>query len=168
MDNDDDSWDKVIAGIKPLKNKKINYHLPKNDLQKTCLKSIKERRINETLPNIEIKNINVNFVSEKYFKRKNIEAKIDLHGCTRKEAGFKLDQFFYQSQIKGLKTVLVISGKGNSLKDDGSSLVQNYGILRSYTCEWLQNNPSFVVCYSEAKPNDGGKGAFYVHVRGIK
>ena len=88
-----------------------------------------------------------------------IEARLDLHGLTQKEAHGRLDIFLARAQDRGLRCVLVITGKGRVSQDGG--------ILRQMVPRWLNTPPSRgrVLSMSQAQPKDGGGGALYLLLR---
>ena len=91
-----------------------------------------------------------------------IEARLDLHGFTRRDAARKVAGFLAESAHRGLRCVLVITGRGSSdpLADAG-------GALRRGLEEWL-NEPAtrpLVLACVPARGRHGGHGAFYVLLR---
>lgn len=91
-----------------------------------------------------------------------IDARLDLHGCTRRDAARKVAAFLAQSAHRGLRCVLVITGQGRS-----DPLAEARGVLRSALEAWL-NGPAtrpFVLACVPARGRDGGQGAFYVLLR---
>ena len=88
-----------------------------------------------------------------------IDARLDLHGMTLDQAYTALERFLLGSQERGVKTVLVITGKG-ALSAETT--------LRSMLPRWLKETPLRNLVSSlhhPAKPQDGGRGAFYVIVK---
>lgn len=88
-----------------------------------------------------------------------VEAKIDLHGLTQAEAHGFLLSFLHAAHGRGLRYVLVVTGKGASFGSEG--------ILRRAVPAWLAT-PSFrviVAGYDEAARNHGGSGALYIRLR---
>ncbi|MEA2882803.1 MAG: hypothetical protein QOH32_2059 [Bradyrhizobium sp.] len=93
--------------------------------------------------------------------RKDIEARLDLHGMTQSRAHRALQSFLQRASSDGLTFVLVITGKGTAASDSGR------GVLRRQVPEWL-NLPEFralVVGFEQAHIGHGGEGALYVRVR---
>jgi DNA-nicking Smr family endonuclease len=93
--------------------------------------------------------------------RKDIEARLDLHGMTQSRAHRALQSFLQRASSDGLTFVLVITGKGTATSDSGR------GVLRRQVPEWL-NLPEFralVVGFEQAHIGHGGEGALYVRVR---
>jgi DNA-nicking Smr family endonuclease len=94
--------------------------------------------------------------------RKEIDARLDLHGMTQTRAHRALLSFLQRANSDGLTFVLVITGKGRAV-GPGSER----GVLRRQVPEWL-NLPEFralVVGFEEAHIGHGGEGALYVRVR---
>jgi DNA-nicking Smr family endonuclease len=93
--------------------------------------------------------------------RKEIEARIDLHGMTQTRAHRALAGFLERAHGDGLTFVLVITGKGKM----GSE--SERGVLRRQVPQWL-GLPEFralVVGFEEAHIGHGGEGALYVRIR---
>ena len=94
--------------------------------------------------------------------RKDIDARLDLHGMTQTRAHRVLFTFLQRAHRDGLTFVLVITGKG---KVGGAE--SERGVLRRQVPQWL-NLPEFrsmVVGFEEAHIGHGGEGALYVRVR---
>src|SRR5205807_7223823 len=91
--------------------------------------------------------------------RKEIDARLDLHGMTQTRAHRALAGFLQRAHHDGLTFVLVITGKGRS---GGES-----GVLRRQVPEWLSlpEFRAFVVGFEEAGVGHGGEGALYVRIR---
>lgn len=93
--------------------------------------------------------------------RKDIEARLDLHGMTQARAHRALSGFLQRAHLDGLTFVLIITGKG---KIGGES---ERGVLRRQVPQWL-SQPEFrtlVVGFEEAHIGHGGEGALYVRIR---
>ena len=93
--------------------------------------------------------------------KKEIEARLDLHGMTQARAHRALSGFLHRAHGDGLTFVLIITGKG---KIGGES---ERGVLRRQVPEWL-SQPEFrnvVVGFEEAHVGHGGAGALYVRIR---
>ncbi len=91
-----------------------------------------------------------------------IEARLDLHGLSRQAAYDALLAFIPRCYARGLRCVLVITGKGALKPLDPES-----GVLKQHTPQWLSAPPldRMVLKYVAAKPKDGGSGALYVLLR---
>ncbi|WP_375617529.1 MULTISPECIES: Smr/MutS family protein [unclassified Bartonella] len=88
-----------------------------------------------------------------------LEARLDLHGYMQEEAYFLLKKFLQSSQQRGLRYVLVITGKGRSVGSDGA--------LYRFVPYWL-STPAFryyVHAFEQAARQHGGEGALYVWLR---
>ena len=94
--------------------------------------------------------------------RKDIEARLDLHGMTQARAHGALRNFLVRASEDGLTFVLVITGKGRS----GATETER-GVLRRQVPEWLSlpELRALVVGFEEASVGHGGAGALYVRVR---
>lgn len=94
------------------------------------------------------------------------EATIDLHGMTLAQAQPALIGFILRAQGQGKRLVLVITGKGKAVPDEGPIPVRR-GILRHAVPQWLRSPPlaQAVLQISEAHARHGGGGAYYVYLR---
>ena len=93
--------------------------------------------------------------------KKEIEARLDLHGMTQARAHRALSGFLHRSHGDGLTFVLVITGKGKIGAES------ERGVLRRQVPQWL-SQPEFrtlVVGFEEAHIGHGGAGALYVRIR---
>jgi len=93
--------------------------------------------------------------------RKEIDARLDLHGMTQTRAHRALSGFLQRAHHDGLTFVLIITGKGKT----GAETER--GVLRRQVPLWL-NLPEFrtlVVGFEEAHIGHGGEGALYVRIR---
>lgn len=93
--------------------------------------------------------------------RKEIDARLDLHGMTQTRAHRALFGFLQRAHHDGMTFVLIITGKGKM----GSE--SERGVLRRQVPLWL-SLPEFralVVGFEEAHIGHGGEGALYVRVR---
>ena len=91
-----------------------------------------------------------------------IEARLDLHGRTEKEAFAAVVDFVKNSYIKNKRCILIITGKG--IKNDNDPWYEAKGIIREALPKWL-NHPEirpFILSMSPATQTDGGSGAMYV------
>ena len=87
-----------------------------------------------------------------------LEARIDLHGLFQEAAHGALLDFIMRAHGRGLRHVLVITGKGASMGSDG--------VLRRAVPMWF-SKPEFrffISSYEPASRNHGGEGAFYVRL----
>ena len=94
------------------------------------------------------------------------EARIDLHGMTLAEAHPALIDFISNAASRGLRLVLVITGKGKS-RDSGGPIPTRFGVLRHQVPQWLAMPPlrPLILEVREAHQRHGGGGAYYVYLR---
>ena len=95
-----------------------------------------------------------------------IDARLDLHGMTLAEAHPRLTGFVLDAHARGQRLVLVITGKGTSLRAD-RPFPERRGILKRQVPHWLRG-PALghaVLQVVEAHPAHGGAGAYYVYLR---
>ncbi len=88
-----------------------------------------------------------------------LEARIDLHGLVQSEAHAMLHSFLVRAHERGMRHVLVITGKGSSLGSDGA--------LKRAVPLWF-SKPEFrflISGYEMAARNHGGEGALYVRLK---
>jgi DNA-nicking Smr family endonuclease len=94
--------------------------------------------------------------------RKEIDARLDLHGMTQTRAHRALSSFLQRAHSEGLTFVLVITGKGRTTGAESER-----GVLRRQVPQWLSlpEFRSLVVGFEEAHIGHGGEGALYVRIR---
>lgn len=94
--------------------------------------------------------------------RREIDARLDLHGMTQARAHRTLIAFLQRAHGDGATFVLVITGKGRA-----SASESERGILRRQVPLWLglPDLRSLVVGFEEAHIGHGGEGALYVRLR---
>ncbi|KGF69918.1 DNA mismatch repair protein MutS [Hoeflea sp. BAL378] len=88
-----------------------------------------------------------------------IDGRIDLHGLTQSEAHNLLFGFLARAHERGLRHVLVITGKGASRGSEG--------VLKRLVPDWL-GKPEFrflISGYEDAARGHGGDGALYIRLR---
>ena len=90
-----------------------------------------------------------------------VEARLDLHGLTQTDAYRELRQFLVHAQARGLRHVLVITGKGRRPNDIGEA-----GVLRRAVPEWLRQPElrPYVAMVGAAAAGHGGDGALYLRL----
>ena len=87
-----------------------------------------------------------------------IEDRLDLHGNTVESAMRFLDEWLWSRHLKGLRWVLVVTGKGNKSRQGG--------ILRDKTHQYLNENPRRIVrAFHRARGSEGGSGAWIVELK---
>lgn len=88
------------------------------------------------------------------------EAHLDLHGLNAMQAFEALRGFMRGCWYKGLRTVLVVPGRGRNSPD-------GMGVLREKLQSWLTQDPfkRVVLAFCTAQSHDGGPGSVYVLLR---
>ncbi|MCB9990211.1 MAG: Smr/MutS family protein [Rhodospirillales bacterium] len=91
-----------------------------------------------------------------------IEARLDLHGMNRAQAHLAVREFVLRSYQRGLRHILLITGKGGRSRGDESK-----GVLRQAVPGWLNEAPlaEIVLQFAQARPQHGGEGAIYILLR---
>ncbi len=91
-----------------------------------------------------------------------IQAHLDLHGFTAREARLQFDRFMETSLREGLRTVLIIHGRGlSSPKEPVLKRCLQEWILRSSWRRWVS-------AYCTARSCDGGAGATVLLLRKVR
>jgi len=99
-----------------------------------------------------------------------VEARIDLHGLRQRDAHVRLRAFLVEAHARGLKTVLVITGKGGEEPADRLGDLageRQRGVLRRNVPHWLGEPElrAIVLSFTQAGVRHGGAGAIYVQLR---
>ncbi|MBB3660472.1 DNA-nicking Smr family endonuclease [Rhizobium sp. BK650] len=87
-----------------------------------------------------------------------LEARIDLHGMVQSEAHSFLLDFLIRAHERGMRHVLVITGKGSSMGSEGA--------LKRAVPLWF-SKPEFrflISSYESAAQHHGGEGALYIRL----
>lgn len=87
-----------------------------------------------------------------------LEGRIDLHGLIQSEAHVMLLDFLIRAHERGLRHVLVITGKGSSMGSEGA--------LKRAVPLWF-SKPEFrylISSYEAAAQHHGGEGALYIRL----
>ncbi len=90
-----------------------------------------------------------------------IERTLDLHGLSEAGAHARVTRFILAAQADGVRLVLVITGKGAARGGEGR------GVIRRRFVDWVEAAPlrAAIARVAQAKPKDGGEGAFYVFLK---
>jgi DNA-nicking Smr family endonuclease len=91
--------------------------------------------------------------------RYDIDARLDLHRMTVKQAREEVHAFVCESMKYGLRTVLILHGKGQRKAE-----IEKTAVLKGYVNHWLQELED-VQAFHSAQPVHGGTGAVYVLLR---
>jgi DNA-nicking Smr family endonuclease len=87
------------------------------------------------------------------------EERLDLHGLTQEKAHRALTRFIARAYTAGVRSIIIITGKGK--------VSEGGGVLRTQVPQWL-NTPAIrprILAFTPAQPKDGGAGALYVLLR---
>lgn len=97
------------------------------------------------------------------------EARLDLHGMTLDQAHAALNRFILSGQSRGLRLVLVITGKGGS-EDPYDPAPRPRGVLKRQVPQWLHMAPlsGAILQIAEANRSHGGSGAYYVYLTRLR
>ena len=92
-----------------------------------------------------------------------LDARLDLHGMTQKQAYAELRHFLHRVQAIGARHVLVITGKG--APDRGAD--RERGVLKRQVPFWLRSPElrPYVIGFENAGATHGGEGALYLRIR---
>ncbi|CAG21199.1 DNA endonuclease SmrA [Photobacterium profundum] len=85
-----------------------------------------------------------------------IQARLDLHRKTLKQARDEILQFLKQCQRMDIRTVIIIHGKGE--RSDPPAM------MKSHVATWLEQI-SDIMCFHSAIRQHGGNGAIYVMLK---
>jgi DNA-nicking Smr family endonuclease len=100
-----------------------------------------------------------------------IDARLDLHGMRQRDARTELHAFLRAAQARALKTVLIITGKGDTAAERDHLAAAfgktQRGVLRRSVPQWLEEPDlrTVVLSYTSAGTRHGGDGALYVQLR---
>ena len=103
-------------------------------------------------------------------KDKSIKiSEIDLHGFTLDEANKIVDRFINESYEKGINKIRIVTGKGlHSDNEKNPYISKDLSILRYSIPEYIKKNNDLmklIIEFKEATIQDGGDGAFYIHLK---
>ena len=111
---------------------------------------------------------NKDFSTKKNIRYEKIK-KIDLHGYTLEEANKTVEQFIYKYFNESVTKIIVITGKGLRSKNVANPyLSKDLSILKYSVPEFIDTNKTLmkmIIEITDAKIEDGGSGAFYVHLK---
>jgi DNA-nicking Smr family endonuclease len=93
-----------------------------------------------------------------------IDARLDLHGMTQKQAHGALLHFLQEAQANDAKLALVVTGKGIG---GAAAAASERGVLRRQVPLWLSlpEFRRFIVSFEQAHASHGGEGALYLRLR---
>ena len=106
----------------------------------------------------------------KYIKKEIIKTqKFDLHGYSLEEANNKVESLINESYKKGVRKLVIITGKGLHSENEKNPYVsKNLGILKFSVPDYIKKNTELmgkILNISDAEMEDGGSGAFYIFLK---
>jgi len=160
-DKDKEDWENF------LNNKKKN--LNKNPVKKKDIKNLdKDKQDWEKFLNNKEKIPNKDFIHKKNIRYEKIK-KIDLHGYTIEEANKAIEKFIQKCFEESVTKIIVITGKGLRSKNvENPYLSRDLSILKYSVPEFIESNKDLmkmIIESTDAKIEDGGSGAFYIHLK---
>ena len=103
-------------------------------------------------------------------KHKSIKiSEIDLHGFTLDEANKTVERLINKSYDEGVSKIRIVTGKGlHSDNEKNPYISKNLSILKYSVPEYIKKNNQLmklIIEFKEASIQDGGEGAFYLHLK---
>ena len=103
-------------------------------------------------------------------KDKSIKiSEIDLHGFTLDEANKTVESLINKSYDEGVSKIRIVTGKGlHSDNEKNPYISKDLSILKYSVPEYIKNNNQLmklIIEFKEASIQDGGEGAFYIHLK---
>jgi len=165
-------WGKVARSTRPMPGKtgelaELDAFLTEAEIEKQTAASPKRPSEGEVEPVTSATpkaRSGLHYPLERPVKRKiakgrlALEARIDLHGLVQSEAHVLLLEFLMRAHERGMRHVLVITGKGSSLGSEGA--------LKRAVPMWF-SKPEFryfISSYETAAHHHGGEGALYIRL----
>ena len=160
-DKDKEDWENFLN----TKKKNLN----KNPVKKKDIKNPdKDKQDWENFLNNKEKIPNKDSIHKKNIRYEKIK-RIDLHGYTIEEANKAVEQFIQKCFDESVTKIIVITGKGLRSKNvENPYLSRDLSILKYSVPEFIENNKNltqFIIEIIDAKIEDGGSGAFYIHLK---
>ena len=111
-------------------------------------------------------------IDKDYKKKINVKyssRKIDLHGYTLEQANIVIEKFIIKSFSEKINKIIVVTGKGiHSDNEKNPYVSKDLSILKYSVPEFITNNKrlmEMIYDIQDAKIEDGGSGAFYIHLK---
>ncbi len=165
---------KAMKEVNPLQGKG-------RDIAKVVLPSMSEEQRKESFANMLEKNVEFSLSLKGEYLEGHVvgldiltmenlrngqyspEAHLDLHGLNAEQAYHRLVNFFRSAWYKGMRTLLLIPGRGKNSPN-------GFGVLRDKLQLWLTQDPfkRVVLAFCTGKATDGGAGTMYVLLRKYK
>ena len=94
---------------------------------------------------------------------------IDLHGYTLEQANNAIEKFILKAFAEGVSKLIVVTGKGiHSDVEKDPYISKDLSILKYSVPEFITNNQNLMKIINnmtDATIEDGGSGAFYIHLK---
>ena len=178
MSDDDDLWEFVTKDVQPFEKVKpiVEKEQPARPARKKAQNSDKPFNTIEKFENFQAAqpaerthNPGIDRRTAERLRKGQIpiEGRLDLHGLNQVEAQVAVKGFIQASVARGVRCVLIITGKGVGADGRLDPLVRGEGVLRQKLPEWL-NEPDIrghILKTAVARPQHGGDGAMYVLLR---
>lgn len=160
----------AMRDAKPLKNggRKVQPErkMRPNQAKEADFASLVEENLEFALLNADeylegyVKGIDEGVLNRLRAGQYGIEAHLDLHGLNSVQAFGAMRDFIRECWFKGMRTVLLVPGRGHN-SPNGIS------VLRQKIQYWLTHEPfkGVVLAFCTARPQDGGPGSVYVLLR---
>ena len=130
--------------------------------------SDKDKKDWENFLNNREKLPNKDFINKRNIRNEKIK-KIDLHGYTIDEANKFIEQFIQRCYDENVTKIIIITGKGQRSKNiENPYLSKDLSILKYSVPEFIENNQNLtklIIKITDARIEDGGNGAFYIHLK---
>ena len=106
----------------------------------------------------------------KYQKKENLKVRsIDLHGYTLDEANKTIEDFINKAFSENINKLIIVTGKGLHSENEKDPYVsKDFGILKYSVPNFIKSNHNLskiIDFIQDAKIEDGGSGAFYIHLK---
>jgi DNA-nicking Smr family endonuclease len=150
MERDHLFWLAVNDGTKRLKKNKVTLKKP---YTKPTINNFAQQ-MSFDIQKGDGKSFGLEFVQTRKKKNIVIDATLDLHGYTQKQAEEIMSKFIYKNYLLGSSWVRIITGKS--------------GVLFHAVPQFLKTQAQFIGSYTYARQDDGGTGAIYARLRKVK
>jgi len=179
MNSDDDAFREAMSDVAPLKrDKRVHRGTKPVTGDARTLQARRQSAAEDTsaarnpLTDTKIEPLDAWYVLD--FKRPGVQngvfrklkqgryeaqARLDLHRMTVERARREIYEFIAQAYEMGLRSVLVIHGKGETRAD-----IERCSVLKGGVNHWLRELET-VQAFHSAQPRHGGTGAAYVLLR---
>ena len=106
---------------------------------------------------------------DKNISYKEVTKTIDLHGFSLESANKTIEEFILQCSKKGVKKIVVITGKGSrSTNSENPYISKDLGILKYSVPEFIKSKENLVEVIKQINEddiNDNNKGIFHIFLK---